>query len=182
MKSIIKKAGMTFAAILTIIFCTTFVFAGKEIDVPGVKQGDNGKTFAKDAPIVSILFDNDLIAHEKNAELKFLNEEEYPGFVAMTAERDNMPGWNAKRDDGHTFVVYDERVQGAKALAKNDMNTFYGDIFSYTYRNAAILEDKSRAHIVLTYSNISIPLQTNLGESTASNYDNLNGWTNNNGI
>ena len=134
---------------------------GTTFDVDGVVQGDNGLTFASGAQLTTIHLDYDIIGNVKNSYYTILSDD--PGFTTLDATElyydENSKG--AAGDKGGTFVVYDNTISGV-TISKNQDNYWDGELFSFTYPNAAVLSDGSYADLVLTYSNLHIVVQNNI--------------------
>ena len=126
-----------------------------------ITQGTDGKNFAKDAPLSSIQIDPDILLDLNKAEFQKLTSD--PGLITLPAEE--LYGLNGNKGDDKAgiFASYDTDQPGAytPTLSKTDDNLISGDLFSFTYRDAAILEDGSKGDVVLTYSNLHITLQNN---------------------
>ena len=137
--------------------------------ITNVKQSGDLSSFAKDAPLVSILIDESVLTDTKemHASVDFLQQEKYPGFMLHEADA----SINFEADDNRLYniedyVVYDQSVDGAQQLSSDtgnfDANFFEGDIYKVTFKDAAILPGEGRGDVVMTVSNIHIALQTNL--------------------
>ena len=162
-----KMMRILFAFALTFTLLTSgYVVNAVPIVVDGVKQGTDDKTYAKDAPLADIIIDFSVISDLNNAEPKLLSN--YEGFRiesndeinSKTHTTDYLTSFNSP------CLVYDESISGATKItgSTGSMNTFEGKIASFTYKNAALLPDGTKGKVVITYSNISFPMQTNFGK------------------
>ncbi len=142
------------------------------VDVSQVTQGTDGKTFAADAPLSSIQINNDILLDLSKAEYRKITSD--PGLITL-------PGselYHSENDKGATaditgiFAAYDTNQEGAHkpTLSKTEDNLIPGDLFAFTYKDAAILEDGSFGDVVLTYSNLHITLQNNTNIYTGTYY------------
>ena len=124
-----------------------------------IYRGADGLTFAQAAPITTILIHYDQINGSINAVPTIISQDK--GFTTVPASSLSL---NTVHDRSGQFVVYDNKVVGAvhSKFDKGSDNYFDGDLFSFTYPNAATLEDGSSADVILTYSNLHIVTQTNL--------------------
>ncbi len=140
--------------------------------VPQITQGTDGKTFAADAPLASIQIDYSILGELSNAVYQKLSPD--PGLITLPGTElysNNGQGADATDING-IFASYDTNQPGAytRTLSRTADNLIEGDLFSFRYRDAAILEDGSRADVVLVYSNLHINLQTNAEILTGTFY------------
>ena len=132
------------------------------VPVSNVTQGSDGKHFAADAPLASIQIDYGILLDLSKAEFQKLTDD--PGIITVPGTEvyyeDDKQG-NSSDKDG-IFSSYDTNQPGAyvPTLSKNADNLIAGDLFSFTYKDAAILEDGSYGDVVLSYSNLHIVLQS----------------------
>lgn len=149
-----------------------------KVDVEGVEQGTDDVTYAKNAPLADIILIRSAISNFENATVEIFDT--HAGFKIMT--NDELNDRTYTTDDLSTtpdgmndaMLVYDESVPGARRITGNtgSMNAFEGDIASFTYKDAALLPDGSKGDVVITYSNIQLPLQTNFGQHRNSSAGN----------
>lgn len=149
------------------------------INIEGVYQGTEGEgddksgatDFAKPAPLANIFIrESDIDTDEKRADavatlLVSEAEQDDPLMKRLVAylqinneegSRKNHLQFNQKKAiDDHPDEKADYR------LSKNAYNHFKGDIVSYTYVDAAQLEDGTYADVVFTYSDLVMSIQTN---------------------
>ena len=140
--------------------------------VSQVTQGTDGKTFAADAPLSSIQINNDILLDLSKAEYRKITSD--PGLITLPGSElyylENDKG--ATADITGIFAAYDTNQEGAHkpTLSKTEDNLIPGDLFAFTYKDAAILEDGSFGDVVLTYSNLHITLQNNTNIYTGTYY------------
>lgn len=159
------------SCIIALLLIISTISCAVEIQVDGVYQGIDDVTYAKVAPIATIIIDKSIIENPENAKHKLLSN--HPGFTFLTQEQLDAKTYTTDNSSdmyNSYFFVYDESVEGATKITGNtdSMNTFEGDIVSYTYDNAALLPNGTLGKVVITYSNISIPMQSNFGQKGES--------------
>ena len=122
--------------------------------VEGVTVGDTINTFASAMPLSTVYIDNR--HYEVPTSCEILTDE--PGFVVF---------------DGSFqagFVGFDPSVEDAKKLYSLQDNYFEGDLFSFTFANAAVLSDGTVANVRITYSNAHIIVDDRSGTTTPFAY------------
>lgn len=177
-----RAAWRRLAVILFMCCCIiagTFSAAyGTYKGIEGVTQGTDGVHYAQNAPIANIYIDPDMMDFNKGANSDTVSYELLSGntgFVFLTAsEIDakypdsgrssqllNTPAYPADTK----FLVYDESQNNASIITGKTgyMNTFSGDIARFTFKGAAVLPGNEAGNVVITYSNISFPMQNNFG-------------------
>lgn len=136
--------------------------------VTGAKQGTDGSTFASEGPVAAIYIDPDVVNDPKNAVLDLSSAATNMGFKAMTvaevnAITANTLEWDKDGGNDAVWVMFDNtNAPNDFKLKTGQYNEFLGPLFTYTYPNAAILSDGTRADIVVSYSDVSIALQDNI--------------------
>ena len=129
-------------------------------NVNHVRQlGQSQTTFASQMPISSIYLDMTRMSDDKMAIFTKLTNE--PGIVLK------------KSFDSYSNVaVFDPSQQGASILNGASINHIAGGdtLFSFTYKDAAILPNGGRADVVFTYSNLYINTDVRL-DGTSANGD-----------
>lgn len=93
----------------------------------------DARTFAKDAKITTIFIDQSKIKNQATCEIL---TDAHPAITTLGYQ-----------------IVFDTEVT---PLTLGQLYTFPGDLFRYTYQNAALLGDGSWADVVMTYSNMSL--------------------------
>jgi hypothetical protein len=137
--------------------------AAGTVPVSKITQGTDGVTFAENAPLSSIQIDYSILGDLSRAEYQKITSD--PGLITIPGTQlyytETAKG--ATADQSGIFAVYDTNQNGAytSTLSKTADNVIPGDLFSFTYRDAAILEDESLGDVVITYSNLHIDLQSN---------------------
>lgn len=136
-----------------------------------VVQGADIHTFAQEAPVSTIYIDQSIIRNREVAELAILQtaHTRYPGLGYTTGVvGGNAGGRLATADERTGKVVYYDTGAGVKtqAIERGKDNVLAGDLFTFTYRDAATLQDGSKADVVLTYSNWHIAIQDNYEPDT----------------
>ena len=154
---------------------TVTYYDGTTAGIPGVYQGTDSSNFAANAPKVNIYIDTGKIA-TGNMTTTIL----YPGtngqnpFASKTATVYDTGGNVSSYEPNVVCFDLDvARQMGLKggaglSSAQNDDNYFAGEIASFTYKDAATLDDGTTADLVVTYSNLHIALQTNINRSFPS--------------
>lgn len=119
--------------------------------VDGVTVGDTIYTFASGMPLSTVYIDN---AHfETPTSWKMLTDE--PGFVfRVPTEFNNV----VNGDFDKIWAIYDPNIPGATQLDSTKENYFAGNLFSFTFDNAAILSDGRVANVRITYSDAYITI------------------------
>ncbi len=173
LKTLLAVVALIAAILVGVVFVS---FAGEVrtgngiiYDVDGVVQGEDGMNFAEAAQVSSIRLDYERIDDVNNARFQRISSD--AGFVTIPGSElwYSTSGRGAGSDKG-MFAVYDNRISG-KTIRPHQDNFFPGDLFSFTYPDAAILPDGSRADVVLTYSNMHIVLQSSFyGNYMAQTY------------
>ncbi len=113
----------------------------------GVTVGDTIYTFASGMPLSTAYIDNDHFQTVSSNE-KLTDE---PGFVLRVPSE----FWPAEYQDSE-WAIYDPKIPGATQLVAGREYVFSGDLFSFTYDNAAILHDGTTANVLITYSDARI--------------------------
>lgn len=122
--------------------------------VDGVTAGDTIYTFASGMPLSTVYIDN---AHFKTpTSCKMLTKE--PGFVFRVPTEFNNVGDVDFGDFDKMWAIYDPNIPGATQLDSTKENYFAGDLFSFTFDNAAILSDGRVANVRITYSDAYITI------------------------
>lgn len=154
--------------LLFVLVTNSFLVHAVTVDVDGVEQGTDDVTYAKNAPLSDIVILNSVIANYESASYKVFDT--HPGFKVYDPEDFESITYNDSLSkaytDGKQILVYDESVEGAVKITGNtgSMNTFTGDIAAFTYKDAALLPDGSKGDVIITYSDISLPMQNNFGK------------------
>lgn len=151
--------------IVFIVVINLFVVKALTIDIGGVKQGIDDITYAKDAPLANIIIDDKMITNSNNVQTSLLSS--HKGFKIMTMNeiRDRTFTTDYNLNINSPSLVYDEGEEGARIITGNinSMNTFEGDIASFTYNDAALLPNGEKGNVRIVFSNISFPMQNNFG-------------------
>lgn len=119
--------------------------------VDGVTVGDTIYTFASGMPLSTVYIDN--THFETPTSWKMLTDE--PGFVfRVPTEFNNV----VNGDFDKIWAIYDPNIPGATQLDSTKENYFAGNLFSFTFDNAAILSDGRVANVRITYSDAYITI------------------------
>lgn len=121
--------------------------------VNGVTVGDTIYTFASGMPLSTVYIDNDYFQTPSSWEK--LTEEK--GFVLRVPTEFIRAGGEFD-DQDKTWAIYDPSVEGATQLVSTEENYFEGDLFSFTFDNAAILWNGTVANVKITYSDAYITI------------------------
>ena len=120
--------------------------------VDGVTVGDTIYTFASGMPLSTVYIDN--THFETPTSWKMLTDE--PGFVLRVPPTEfNNAG---DGDFDKIWAIYDPNIPGATQLDSTKENYFAGNLFSFTFDNAAILSDGRVANVRITYSDAYITI------------------------
>ena len=122
--------------------------------IEGVTVGGSVYTFASGMPLSTIYIDNAYFQTPSSYKIISTN----PGFVMFTSS-------TAFASEVNDFIGYDPTKTGATKLSANKDNFFEGDLFSFTYNNAAILHDGTVANVRITYSDLHISVDSRVGEN-----------------
>ena len=146
--------------------------ASGTVTVDRVKQGTDGKTFADGAPLSSIDIDYSILGDLSRAEYQKITSD--PGVITIPGTQiyHSEDGTGAEADRSGLFAAYDTNQAGAytSVLSKTADNLIPGDLFAFTYRDAAVLEDGAYGDVVITYSNLHIDLQNSTNVYTGTYY------------
>ena len=123
-----------------------------------VVQGLNGHTFAAASPISTIYIDPSINSTAARNAATFTRITTEPAFVVRTKGSDT------------NLVAYDPSQSGAKQLQAGQVTQFSGDLFSFTFKDMAVLQDNSRADVVITYSNANIALSSDASPTGGIRY------------
>ncbi len=154
-----KTAFRIIPVLLLIMFALTV--AGTAIgDSQWVHVGASDHTFAKDAPLATIVIDYDVMNNPSRLRIDIPKSD--TGFEKRFIK--DFPGYSATHDKNE-FVVYNLTLPDAKKL--NKYNTLLGkglsesDVaFVFTIEDAAVLPDGSTANVEISYSNVHIFLRS----------------------
>jgi hypothetical protein len=123
--------------------------------VEGVTMGDTIYTFASGMPLSTVYIDNDYFQIPTGHET--LTDE--PGFVfRVPSDFPVVPPYAGLSCNDQEWAIYDPTVDGATPLETGKENRFDGDLFSFTFANAAILSDGAVANVKITYSDARITI------------------------
>ena len=120
--------------------------------VDGVTVGDTIYTFASGMPLSTVYIDN--THFETPTSWKMLTDE--PGFVLRVPPTEFNNAGNGDFDK--IWAIYDPNIPGATQLDSTKENYFAGNLFSFTFDNAAILSDGRVANVRITYSDAYITI------------------------
>ena len=157
---------------------TYFLDAPKPDYVMQSQSTTSARDFAAGLPLSTIFIDVDKIGHIGNTgvqgEFKLLTENE-----AIRAGFEHYYNNDEELGELKGDVVRYNPLADTENLMQiepNKINVLEGDLFQFTFKNAAILPNGSRAHVRMIYSNAKIAVDQRLGVTdaasglTASNY------------
>ena len=146
---------------------TVYNVHGDSFNVPGVKQSTNQNsitTFGSALPLATIDLDHSKIGEDKG-EFKILTKDPRiaPGIGIIS-------NTGMGTDPDINRVYYDPTVDPDNLiqLYPNMDNVLTGDLFSFTFKDAAILSNGTRANLKITYSNVHFYIDqryTGIGEN-----------------
>ena len=134
-----------------------------QYNVGGVHQSTSTtsvSTFGSAMPLSTIYIDMNYLTPEQGVYAKLAS-------TSNTHQASFADGIKTMQvSTGKTYVVYDPAGLQLQLKAGQD-NYLAGNLFSYTFPNAAVLTDGSRASVKITYSNAHIYVDQRLGSAGA---------------
>lgn len=149
------------------------MYNNSTVTADGVVQGDSAGDFVSYATIATIYIDEEMInsnTMRRQAEITRLYETNTDprakglrvgALKVRDSNNQTIEDFGAGAFGDEYYLIFDQRlVDDAFKIKRDQNNPINGPLISYTFKNAATTEGGQKAHVVFTYSNLNIVLQS----------------------